>query len=164
MKKALLVIDVQKDFKDANGIYEKTVRYINENKDQYFQIVATLFKNHEKSMFVKHLDWKDCFEFKSDKDNLYETHFLCLKDTYGLPRLKETLSPNGDFLEQFKLYDCVEIIGCELDACIMAVCFQLWDAGIDFKVLTDYCWTNNKETRRETIIDLLKRQFGDCIC
>lgn len=46
----------------------------------------------------------------------------------------------------------------------MAVCFQLWDAGItNFRVLTEYCYTTANNFSKEDVIKIMKRNFGKCI-
>lgn len=46
----------------------------------------------------------------------------------------------------------------------MAMCFQLWDAGItDFKVLTEFCYTTAKDFTKEEVVKIMKRNFGKCI-
>ena len=58
----------------------------------------------------------------------------------------------------------IHIIGCDIDACVMAICFQLWDNNItNFKVLTKYCYTTAKDFSKEDIIKIMKRNFGKCI-
>jgi endonuclease YncB( thermonuclease family) len=57
-KKCLLMVDVQKEFKDKNGGYEKCIKYFNENKDKYDRIYATIFENNENinPRYINHLN------------------------------------------------------------------------------------------------------------
>ena len=50
-------------------------------------------------------------------------------------------------------------MGCESDACVLATLFDLWDNNIDFKVLSEYIYTNNSKISRDTVLNLLKRNF-----
>lgn len=47
---------------------------------------------------------------------------------------------------------------------MLALCFHLWDMGVNFEVLTDYVYTTS--TNKAVIdgsIEIMKRNFGDCI-
>ena len=59
-KRILLVIDLQRQFKDDNGQYEMCLKYISEHKDKYDRIVGTIFRNTDNSMYEKKLDYSDC--------------------------------------------------------------------------------------------------------
>lgn len=149
--KILLVIDIQKQFKDKNGNYEKVVDFIQSNYNKYDKVIATYFKNKNDSFYENKLEWNGCksasekdIEFNIPNFTVYE------KISYGF------ILPS--------LFDVeIDIIGCDSDACVLATCFYLWDKEIEFKVLTDYIYTNSKTFSNEVVIELMKRNFGKCI-
>ena len=50
-------------------------------------------------------------------------------------------------------------MGCETDGCIMATAFDFRDTNKNFKILSDYIYTNNPEISNDEIWKLLKRNF-----
>lgn len=149
-KKVLLVIDLQKEFYSAEK-YEKVLNFIQSSKNEYDMILATIFKNYiDKNNFKEKLDWYDCkntslesIEFSPDE--------VIFKNTYGL---------NYSNLNKKYHYD---IVGCDSDACIMATAFNLFDAGYDFSILSEYIYTSTNRFENETVIKMMKRNFGKCV-
>lgn len=152
MKPTLLIIDVQDK---SNPNYQKCIDFAKEHQLHYGAIYATIFSTTEKpNMFHKKLCYHKCDNvditlIESDYNGL-DIHFIT-KDTYTANILKYL---NPDKTKR------IDIIGCDSDACIMATAFYLWDNNIDFNILSEYVYTDNKEVSNETIIKLLKRQFG----
>lgn len=154
--KILLVVDIQKQFKDNNGNYEKIIDYINNSSSEYDRVIATYFKSKDtNNFFDMKLGWHECkntssqdIEFSVPNISIYE------KPTYAFKEI--------DFIdfEDAEVY----IIGCDSDACVLATCFYFWDKKIDFKVLTEYIYTNSKLFSNEDVISLMRRNFGKCIC
>lgn len=144
--KALLVIDLQKQFKGEG--YDKCLEYIREHREDYDMVIATLFENNRRvnGNFVKKLKWRGCrdvsfgnLEFKADQ--------IYPKYGYGLHR------------DVFSKTDKVDVIGCETDACVLATCFNLWDDGVDFNVLWDYVYTS-ADIDEDELRKIYRRNFG----
>lgn len=144
--KILLAVDLQKQFK--GGQYDSCLEYIESHRVEYDKVIATLFVNDKyiNPNYIKKLGWKDC-QNATVEDIEFKTDQIIVKHGYGLPS------------DIFGKKDRVDIIGCETDACILAICFSLWDDGISFNVLWDYVYTgadiDNAELRK-----IYKRQFG----
>lgn len=171
MVKILLVVDLQKQFKDENGVYEKCLNYLYNNCQNYDCVLATYFsqtivngKTDTNNLFIDKLHWDGCkqcnvLDLGLDFSKITSSNMILVgKNTYAphlrkYPFFKENAPNNIHF----------DIIGCDADACIMATCFKLWDLKIDFTVLTDYLYSNCKDVPYKYIIALLKRNFGDCI-
>ena len=151
MSNILLIVDLQKEYKDNKGRYNKCIDYINKYKDQYDKVVATLFVNDkaENSSFIKKLKYKECqnIDYSSLEFNLDDVQIV-YKYGYSLPM--------GFFNKKDNIY----IIGCETDACILANCFTLWDDNINFNILTDYIYTTNTNYNKKVIEQLYIRNFG----
>ena len=156
--KYLLIVDLQKQFKDNNGEYENCLNYI--KNSSYTKILATIFKNNPNinSNYVNNLNWNDCTNSSlNDIEFVINRHNVYFKNGYSDNIL--------DFIKNHHINcdDSIDIIGCDLDACIYAICFTLWDAGYtNFRVLTNYCYSTSNISK-QTIITLLKRNFGKCI-
>jgi len=90
MKKALIIIDVQKGFinKNTKDIVKKIRNYIIKNKYKYDLVIFTKYINHKDSNFVKSLDWHG-FMSKEENDiadeiiEFVDSKSLFIKDTYG---------------------------------------------------------------------------------
>lgn len=162
MKNILIIFDLQKQFIDKNGEYEKCLDFIKNNKDKYDKIIGTIFSQNDNNKhnpnYNKHMHWNGCLNC-SEADLEYEIKSMKLitKTGYGSIQLVNFL------LKNFDKTDKIEIVGCDIDACITAICFQLWDAGFeDFKILTQYCFSTVKLSK-DTLVEILKRNFGDCV-
>lgn len=166
--KVLLIVDLQKEFADTDNNsynYNKVMQFVKENgnKDYYDKIISTCFRNGENPNFRDNLNWYECkdscassLEYLDYVDSAINTVYI--KDGYAT---KDNFLPRAiNALEDAE----VHIIGCDLDACIMAICFQLWDAGItNFKVLTEFCYTTATDFTKEEVVKIMKRNFGKCI-
>lgn len=169
----LLIVDLQKEFAGVDGNsdnYDKVMEFVKENgnKGYYDKIISTYFRNGENPNFRCNLNWYECgdtslnsLEYLDYIDKsittIYTKEGYATKDNY-LP--KEIKLFNEDIPKDAEIH----IVGCDIDACIMAICFQLWDAGItNFKVLTEFCYTTAKDFSKEEVIKIMKRNFGNCI-
>ena len=184
-KKYLLVIDLQKQFRDKNGEYEKCLRYIEEHRKDYQFIFSTIFSQNIKEDFkcetslnmnglishqflqinpnyMLHLNWNGCQDVKnSDLEYIHPEDEKCIISKTGY---SDNSKPPMLTTICFELDDEIHIIGCDLDACIMAICFQLWDAGFtNFKVLSEYCYTTAEDFTKDDVLKIMRRNFGNCI-
>lgn len=150
---ALLIIDVQKEFmNDINGY--SMVKHINDyiETERYDKVIGTVFRNSIDSNFIRLLNWNDCMD-----------------DTVSAVKCDEVWNKNGtygltyDILERLKEYEHVDIIGMDIDACVMAAAFQLFDANIDFSILTDMCFSSGGEVIHKAAIEIMKRNFGKAV-
>lgn len=61
--------------------------------------------------------------------------------------------------EEYPIY----VMGCDSDACVLATAFSFWDKGYSFRILSDLVYTTADGFDNETIVKLMKRNFGDCV-
>jgi hypothetical protein len=155
--KILLVIDIQKQFADNDGEYDKIIDFCNNNRDNYDVILPTVFKNEKGSNFMKHLNYNDCVDSKNgDNAILPKTVNVEIKSGYASKKILDICN---------KQEDIIDIVGCDSDACIMATCFKLWDAGYDFRVLSQYIYSSNDKYgfTNDNVIEIMRRNFGNCV-
>lgn len=151
MRKILLVIDIQKEFKDKTGEkYRKVLNYINNNSNEYDLVIGTYFKNVYPSNFNSKLHWDGCKNASVDSVE-YKPNILIEKNTYGF-----------DFEKLFNRDDEIFLIGCDTDACVFVNAANLFDKGYNFTILTEYIYSTS-DNDEGTILNILKRNFGDCV-
>ena len=149
LNKALLVVNVQKEFTHDPAYIKQIKALILDHP--YYEVIGTYFKNQKDSTFVKRLMYFDCmYATKS----LIACDKLVEKCSYGLPI--ETI----EYLKQFSE---VNVIGMDSDASIMAICHQLFDANINFYVLSKYCRSSGGEIINKSAIEILRRNFGPAV-
>ena len=163
MSRILLIIDLQKEFKDQYGMYEKTVNYCTKHYDEYDIVLPTLFCNNYdiNANFRDKLNWTGCENVTSNSLAIYpknslNSNIVCFESKHGY-------ASKQIFEVADKDKDVIDIVGCDSDACVLATAFKLWDAGYNFRILTDYIYTTAEEYSNEDIIKILKRNFGKCI-
>jgi len=164
--KVLLVIDLQEQFRDSDGRYEKCIDFINSHTNEYL-VVGTVFRNRKGSMFTKHLGWDGCMDTGAG-DIRYNYHHLLEKTGYALSTVylekavavwaKSARFPNND-ASKVEYY----IMGCDADACVLATAFKMWDRGMRFKLLADHIYTTAEEYGTEDVIKIYRRNFGNCV-
>lgn len=152
--KKLLIVDLQKQFKDKYGEYERIVSNIDNLKLSYDKIFATVFTQIDNSNYITKLNWDGCKNC-SHKDLEFDINLenIIIKDGYGIKNITK----------YFQSDDEIDIIGCDSDACVMAICFQLWDLGYNFNILSNNIYTTSSNYTNEDVKKILKRNFGNCL-
>lgn len=161
-KKILLIIDLQKSFMDEDGAYEKVKEYCISNRNLYDAVLITVFQNNftENDNYIKHLDWHSCENVSLSDSELYSSGDLASENIHF--EIKHGYSSDKIF-NIADADDHIDIVGCDSDACVLATAFKLWDRGYNFRILSDYIYTTADEFDNETVLKLLKRNFGKCI-
>lgn len=147
--RVLLVVDLQREFIDSEGQYERIVNWVKTVKG-YDKVIATKCLNSKDSPFIKYENWYDCIdsvnelEFKADE--------VIEKYGYGLI--------NYDKLSKNDTYD---IVGFNTDACVLKVALDLFDRNYNFSVLTEYCYSSNGLEHHKYGVELLQRLMSKAI-
>lgn len=160
MKKILLIIDMQKGFRTErnNHIFEKlnTIDF-----SKYDKIFATKFVNSKKS--------NDNFANVLNNNSMYfglETELsevvpknceLVEKHTFSLP---------AEFVCELKKLKAkqIDICGTDYDSCVLAIGFQLFDAGFIPKFYRDILGTHSQKSPEfDAVEKIYLKNFGqDC--
>ena len=148
MKKILLAVDVQPEFADKDGNYERILKFIKDG--DYDEIVATQCVNSKDSAWVKYQDWTKLMDgakpLEFDYDRKYE------KKGYGLD--------DYSVLKKDAHYD---IIGFNTGACVLKIALDLFDRGYDFFVLTAYCYSDSGEEHHKKGLWTLNNLLGKAV-
>ena len=124
--KVFLVVDLQTEFRDNDGQYERILEFVKTTKD-YDKIIATQCFNLSSSPFIKYGCWYDCQGKVEDLE--FTPYFILAKSTYGLT--------DYTLLDEEWEYD---IIGFNTDGCVLKIAFDMFDKGYNFRVLSQYCY------------------------
>lgn len=149
MENVLLVIDLQPAFR-VDPYYDMCIDWIKENKNNYDKVLATRFINKLDSVYTNRLNYfgamtREKLEFPYDE--------LFSKYTYDC---------GMGFYKQLK-NSHVDVIGCDTDACVLSICFELFKYNIDFSVLQDYCYSAGGNNIHNAALDIIYRNCGDVI-
>ncbi len=159
MKKALIVIDVQKYFIDENTkeIPLKIAEYIKNERDMFDFVIFQKFVNNENTPFYKLFNWKDmmgspetdfCDEIEEINHKLFE------RSTRSCLRNDEFKR----FLEENEVNE-VFLCGFNTDECVISTAFDACDLGYRINVIERLCATYNGKEYHEAAIKLLREQF-----
>ena len=147
MEKYLLVIDIQPSF-NLEPYYSKVINFIEANRHNYKGIVATRFLNTENSVYVKRLNFRKAMS----KERIpFKYDLLVDKFTCGLDKNVCDIYFSGR---------TVDVVGCDTDACVLETCFNLFEMDIDFRVLTNYCYSTGGIDYHEAGLKVMERNFG----
>ena len=151
--RVLLVVDLQKEFSDNCGNYERILNYVKgniANRSKYDLVIALKCSNDMESSFVKYNAWKKCLKYVEDLE--FNPDVILQKTSYGL------LGYN--VLSKENTYD---IVGFNTDACVMKVALDLFDRRYNFRVLTKYCYSSSGQEWHEIGIKTMKHLMKDAI-
>lgn len=144
--KVLLVVDLQPEFRDNDGQYERILEFVRTTKN-YDRIIATKCFNLSSSPFIKYNAWHDCLG--EVKELEFTPYYIIGKSTYGLV--------DYDILDKDWEYD---IIGFNTDSCVFKIAMDMFDRKYDFKVLTQYCYSSNGLKNHLRGKDVLRANLG----
>ena len=144
--KVLLVVDLQLEFKDNDGQYERILEFVRTTKD-YDRIIATKCFNLSDSPFIKYDCWHACLDKVEELE--FTSYYVICKSTYGLM--------NYDILDRNWEYD---IIGFNTDACVYKIAMDMFDRNYTFRVLSEYCYSSNGLESHLRGKDVLKANLG----
>lgn len=141
-EKGLLIVDLQEGFHPSDGL----VSGISNLSRLFDNIVMTRFSNLEGSLYREVLGWS------GDGGNLVldpPGSIILEKYGYGL---------SASHLDRMRCLCCAEwhVCGLETDACVLACCFSLWDAGMRPVLHPELC---ESPLHKEGIL-IASRQFG----
>lgn len=146
----LLAVDVQKEFRDQDGRYERIVSYIQNAAGKYDRVYATVCANRPDSPFVKNKVWFDCIG--GVEPLAFQPDAAFVKYGYGFLDYS-WLSPEDHY----------DIIGFNTDCCVLKVALDLFDRGYDFHVLTEYCYSSSGGEEHRRGVAVLKDLLGQMV-
>lgn len=146
---AIIIVDLQKAF----PVPAKLVKRIEAYSRGYRKRIFTRFENPRGSLFRRKLDLQACTPGTEDTELWIapqKDDTLIVKQTYGLPpRAIARLRRLG--------VRRATVVGIDTDACVLAVMFSLFDAGIDCRANGDLCWSSSGLHREA--LKIIRTQF-----
>lgn len=155
MKKALLIVDVQKGF-----INDKTLHIpalVEELQYQYDFVIATRFINLPDSQFRRLIKWDRLSPDSEDIElafNLKEGAIVVDKYIYTCI--------DDEFVTMLKEHGvtAVDVCGIDTDICVTKCAVDLFERDITPFVLKDYCATHAGLDLQEAALEILARYIG----
>ncbi len=141
MKKALLIIDVQKSSVTKFDLIAK----IENLQNNYENVFVSMFTN-KNSPLLDILKWGG-----------YADENLAFIPKNSAIIFKK--SGYSSYLDEMKNYDEVHICGFDTDACVYKTAMDLIENGVIPIILKDYCFSENQNLH-DMAIKLLERNIG----
>lgn len=152
MKSGLLIVDMQRGFCPPPGIVEGVAAVL----PRFDVVVATRFMNLPESPFATKLAYTEMLQ-----EGRATELALPLPDHAQVWQREGKYGLTAEQVAQLPaLAGQWTVVGMDVDACVMAVAFQLWDAGIDFRVPTSLVGSSGGADMKEAGLKLMRRQFG----
>lgn len=165
MKKALVIIDIQKGFinKLTKKIPSRIKNFIFKNKGKYDLIIFTKYMNYKDSNFVKNLNWKG---FMNDKqtaivDELKEfinNKNLYKKYTYGSFVDNKLLK----YLKKNKIKQ-VELAGIDTENCVLTFAKDAFDRGFKVVVFKNLSASHSDLHLHKSALKIIEENIGSVI-
>ena len=154
--KNIIIVDMQKGFINENNkhLVDKIDTYLVSNK--FDNIFFTQCINNNESPYIKILNWNGMTNTDEQKFiiNIPVQAKILTKNCYGISQKDIDLFRSLDINE-------IEICGTDVDACILAIGFNLFDNNIKPIFLKDLCGTSSKnENMIKYAFSIIERQFG----
>ncbi len=154
--KKLLIVDVQKGFLNENCDF--VVKKIENlaGGGNFDQIIATKFVNKNESQYVQLLNYH---RFLTEDENalalnLPKSAQIVEKTSYALPEKV--------FKKLFKKGDEVFVCGLDYDACVLAICFQLFDHNILPQIVLNAVASHSKNPISKAAFEkICRKNFGE---
>lgn len=165
MKKALIVIDVQKGFinKLTNKIPSKVRNFIQRNKENYDLIIFTKYINHKSSNFVKNLHWQGFMKDKQTEIADELKKFVNSKNLY----IKDTYSSfvNNKLLKHLKSKKIkqVELVGIDTENCVLTFARDAFDREFKVAVFKNLSASHSSLKLHKSALEIIKRNIGDVL-
>ncbi len=163
MKKALVIIDLQKGF--INGLTRKLLsrirNFIMRHKKDYGLVIFTRFINHPKSNFVRIFNYKR-FMRKEENELVDEVgeftngKNVFNKDTYGNFVNDEVLG----VLKKYKIGE-VHLAGIDTENCVLTFARDAFDRGYKVKVFKDLCASHSSPKLHRAALEIIKYNIGN---
>lgn len=154
--KNIIVVDMQKGFMcDGNKHLIKTIGdYLNENK--FDNIFFTQCINNSQSPYAHILKWNEMSSSEEQKIviNIPKNSKILTKNCYGISQ------KDIDYIKSLGIEE-MEICGTDIDACCLAIGFNLFDNNIKPVFVKDLCATSSRnQNLKEYALTIITRQFG----
>jgi len=165
MKKAFIIIDVQKGFinKLTNKIPTKIKDFVLKNENDYSLIIFTKYINHKNSSFVKNLNWEGFMDDKQTAivDELKE--FTNSKNLYK----KYTYSSFVDnqllkYLKANKIKQ-VELAGIDTENCVLTFARDAFDRGFKVTVFKNLCASHTSLKLHKSALEIIRKNIGKVV-
>lgn len=155
MESCLLIVDVQKGFINTSTSHIPAL--VEELQKKYNHVYATRFFNKPNSFYRTLIKW-DRFE-KSSED--FDLAFLPLSRTQLIDKSIYTCV-NEQFIEDLKKngINQVDICGIDTDICVTKCAVDLFENGIEPKILAKYCASHAGADAHEFALKTLARFIG----
>ncbi len=165
MKKALIIIDIQKGFinKLTHKIPVKIRNFILKNGKKYKLIIFTKYLNHKDSSFVKSLNWKGFMNPKQTdivdelkvfvkNGNLYEKYTY---SSFVDNKLLKIFKGNG--------IDQVELAGIDTENCVLTFARDAFDRGFKVVVLKNLSASHSNPHLHKAALKIIKANIGKVV-
>lgn len=148
--RALFIVDVQRAFNPPPGFVKKLDRYSKRFPCRIF----TRYVNPEGSVFRRLLKQSCCAPGSEDTELLLTPR---RGDLVFQKIARYGLTPHQIRQLKRRRISCVTVCGLDTDACVLAVMFSLFDAGIECHLKEEMCWSSSG--LHKPAVAIIREQF-----
>ncbi len=163
MKKALIIIDLQKGFIDkrTKHLPARTKNFIQRNKNKFDLILFTQFKNKPDSYFVKNLNYHS-FMKRAEYDLVDEIKKFINQNNLFVKNTYSSFVDNKIFniLKENKITD-IYLGGIQTENCVLTFARDAFDRGFKIIVLKNLCANNSGNKLHNAALEIIAENIGE---
>lgn len=157
LMKNIIIVDMQKGLIKVSNKYlvDKINNYLTSNN--FDNIFVTQCINNNQSPYTRILKWNGIKDTSSQElvINMPKSAKIIVKNCYGLSQ------KDIDLFKSLNINE-MEICGTDIDACCLAIGFNLFDNNIKPIFIKELCGTSARNCNMfDYAIPIIKRQFGE---
>lgn len=156
--KNIIVVDMQKGFINENNkhLVDRINTYLKSNKFDNIFFTQCINNDVLGGPYIRILNWYGMTNIDEQKIaiNIPKQTKIITKDCYGISQ------KDIDLFRSLNINE-IEICGTDIDACVLAIGFNLFDSNIKPIFIKDLCGTSSKdENMTKYAFSIIERQFG----
>ncbi|HPI67161.1 MAG TPA: isochorismatase family cysteine hydrolase [bacterium] len=162
MRKALIVIDIQRGFLNplTKNLPAKIKKFLELNKNNFNLILFTQYFNRPNSPFVKFLNWRGFID-KKENDLCEEIKPLINKNNLFKKYTYSSFVDNKllNILKKNKIGE-VYLMGISTENCVLTFSRDAFDRGFKVVVLKNYCASADSKKLHQAALEIIKNNIG----
>ena len=147
----VLAVDVQREFAkgfEGKAVYNKCIEFLRKASIHY-TVIAPIYQNKTNPNMHRLVGWNEMTQIEALD---FRPDYFYVHSGYSIKEYP-AFNPN----------DIVYVIGADTDACVLSACFDLFNLGVNFRIIVDGCWSSGGRAMHAAGLKVMERQFRKAV-